>query len=144
MGISRYRGASPAVLQVLIYPVLDYHFDTPSYRQNAEGYLLTRVGMEWLWKQYLARDEDGREPYASPMRAADLGNLPPALIITAEYDPLRDEGEAYAERLRDAGVPVTLSRYDGMIHGFFRRTAEFDKAKVAVAEVAHALKRAFA
>jgi acetyl esterase len=142
--MARDRGSFRPVLQVLIYPILDYNFNTPSYGENAEGYLLTRATMEWFWACYLERAEDGWHPYASPLRAEDLEGLPAALVMTAEYDPLRDEGEAYAARLRAAGVPVTLSRYDGMIHAFFRRTALFDKAQAAMQEVADALKRAFA
>jgi len=142
--MARDRAAVQPSLQVLIYPIVDYNLDTPSYLENAEGYFLTRDTMRWFWQCYLERDEDGFHPYASPLRAEVLTGLPPALIITAEYDPLRDEGEAYAARLRDAGVPVTLTRYDGMIHAFFRRTAQFDKARIAMQEAADALKQAFA
>lgn len=141
--LARDRQAPMPVLQVLIYPITDYNFDTPSYAENADGYLLTLSTMKWFWEQYLPDEEAGREPYASPLRAEDLSGLPPALVITAQYDPLRDEGEAYAGRLREAGVPVTLTRYDGVIHAFFRKTAQFDKAKMALAEVAGALRRAF-
>lgn len=142
--MARDRGMFQPVLQVLIYPVTDYSFHTPSYLENAEGYLLTREDMRWFWGHYLADAEDGDHPYASPLRASSLSGLPAALVITAEYDPLRDEGEAYAARLRTAGVPVTLSRYDGMIHAFIRLTNRFDKARAAVREVADALKQAFA
>ena len=130
-------------LQVLVYPVIDFRFDTPSYEENAKNYGLTREKMRWYWNCYLAREEDGAEPYASPVRAANLAGLPPALIITAQHDPLRDEGEAYARRLRQCGVEVTLSRYDGMIHGFFRREAIFDRAKEAIQEVATTLHETF-
>ncbi len=138
------RAAFRPVLQALIYPVVDFRFDTASYHQCAEGYLLTRNDMKWFWANYLARAEDGSQPYASPLRAENLGDLPPALVITAEYDPLRDEGEAYATRLSEAGVPVTLIRYEGMIHGFLRHTARFDRARVALHEMAGVLKQAFA
>lgn len=142
--MARDRASFLPVLQVLIYPIVNYDLNTPSYRENGEGYFLTRETMEWFWECYLRVEEDGRQPYASPLRAESFAGLPAALVITAEYDPLRDEGEAYAARLRDAGVPVTLTRYEGMIHAFFRRTAEFDKASAAMQEVSNALKRAFA
>jgi len=142
--MARDRQTFQPVLQVLVYPITDYNVDATSYQENAEGYLLTRASMKWFWECYLADEEDGRQPYASPLRARDFGDLPPALVITAEYDPLRDEGEAYAARLRDAGVPVTLTRYDGMIHAFIRRTAIFDKARTAMQQVADALKQVFA
>ena len=141
--MARDRQTFKPALQVLIYPITDYSLDTPSYLENAEGYLLTRASMKWFWECYLAHEEDGDQPYASPLRAGDLSRLPPALVITAEHDPLRDEGEAYAARLREAGVPVTSTRYDGMIHAFIRRTAIFDKARTAMQEVADALKQAF-
>jgi acetyl esterase len=140
---ARDERAFRPVLQVLIYPIMDFCFDTPSYRQNADGYMLTRADMRWFWRCYLAREEDGRQPYASPLRAEDLRGLPPALVITAEYDPLRDEGETYAARLREAGVTVTLTRYPGMIHGFIRRTAQFDKARRGLREIGEALRAAF-
>lgn len=142
--MARDRGTPPPTFQALIYPVTDYDLDTPSYRENATGYILTRAGMRWFFRQYLAREEQGREPYASPLRAPSLAGLPPALVITAECDPLRDEGEAYAARLRDAGVPVTLTRYPGIFHGFIRMTNILDKAKAARDEVAGALRKAFA
>jgi acetyl esterase len=127
-----------------VYPVTDCNLDTPSYRENATGYILTREGMRWFFGHYLAREEQGREPYASPLRATSLAGLPPALVQTAEYDPLRDEGEAYAARLRDAGVPVTVTRYPGVFHGFLRMTNILDKARAARDEIAGALRKAFA
>jgi acetyl esterase len=139
----RDRGVPLPALQVLIYPILDYDVETPSYRAYAQGYLLTRDAMKWFWKQYLLRDADGYEPYASPLRASDLAGLPPALVMTAEFDPLRDEGEAYAQRLKSSGVPTRLVRYDGMIHGFLRRLTTFPAAKAALAEVSRELRSAF-
>jgi acetyl esterase len=142
--MARERDGPTLVHQVLIYPVTDHELETPSYVENATGYVLTREGMRWFWNHYLARESQGREPYASPLRASSLAGLPSALVITAEYDPLRDEGEAYAARLRDAGVPVTLTRYPGMIHGFVRMTRILDKAKTALDEIAGSLQKAFA
>jgi acetyl esterase len=100
--------------------------------------------MRWFWDQYLSDSSEGKHPFASPLQAAMLAGLPPTLVITAEFDPLRDEGEAYGDRLRQAGVPVVVSRYDGMIHGFFGMSLIMDKAKQAVGEVAGALKAALA
>lgn len=116
--MARDRGGPRLRLQVLVYPVVDCARNTPSYRANAEGYFLTAAHMRWYWEQYLGT-ADGSHPYASPLRARDMSGLPPAYVVTAEFDPLRDEGEAYAQRLREAGVPVTARRYDGMFHGFF-------------------------
>jgi acetyl esterase len=99
--------------------------------------------MRWFWDHYLERAEDGESPLASPLRAHDLGDLPPATVLTAEFDPLRDEGEAYAGRLRNAGVPTELLRYPGMFHGFFARTDAIDRAKQAVDDAASALRKAF-
>ena len=142
--MARDRGGPALVYQALIYPVTNHSLDTPSYHENATGYVLTREAMRWFWRHYLARDEQGREPLASPLMAPSLAGLPPALVITAACDPLRDEGEAYAARLRDAGVPVTLTRYDGMFHGFIRMTRFLDKARAAVDEVGGSLRKAFA
>ena len=103
--------------QILFYPVTEHSYDTISYHENAEGYFLTKDSMVWFWNHYL-QEESGEHPYASPLRAKDVSGLPPALVVTAEYDPLRDEGEAYAKKLFDAGVGVTLKRYEGLIHGF--------------------------
>lgn len=105
--------------QLLVYPVTDARFDTASYRDNAEGYLLSRKTMEWFWDLYAPNAQDRLHAYASPLRADSWVTLPPALVLTAEYDPLRDEGEAYANALRSAGVQVTQTRYPGLIHGFF-------------------------
>ncbi len=141
--MARERGGPPLVHQVLIYPVTDHNLHTPSYLENATGYVLTREGMRWFWNHYLAREAQGGEAYASPLRAPSLAGLPPALVITAECDPLRDEGEAYAARLRNAGVPVTVTRYAGMFHGFVRMTRILDKARTALDEIAGSLQKAF-
>ncbi|HVZ09564.1 alpha/beta hydrolase [Rhodopila sp.] len=121
--------------QLLIYPVTDYHDPgTPSMVENAEGYGLTRDGMIWFWGHYLVEPSHGTHPHASPLRADDLRGLPPAMVITAQYDPLRDEGEYYADKLRAAGVPVVMKRWDGMNHGFFNLPGVVDRATQAVDE----------
>ena len=141
---ARDGGGPPLVFQLLVYPVTDYSFSTPSYRDNADGYLLTKDSMVWFWDHYLRTEADGQDHRASPLRASDLTGLPPALVITAEYDPLRDEGEAYAARLQESGVSVTCTRYDGMIHGFYGLTAVVDQARKAVDESVAALRASFA
>ena len=141
--MARDRGTPRLRLQLLVYPVTDARMNTASYRDNADGYFLTRDMMQWFWNHYLRSAADGENPYASPLRATDLRALPPAVVMTAEYDPLRDEGEAYAAQLRAAGVPVQLTRYPGMIHGFFGMASIMDQAKTAIAEAAAALRRAF-
>jgi acetyl esterase len=140
--MARERGGPPLAFQLLVYPITDFNLDTPSYRENGTGFHLTRDDMIWCWGHYLSNELEGYHPYASPLRADDFLGLPPALILTAEYDPLRDEGEAYARKLKDAGVPVRLKRYDGMIHGFVRRTDLLDKAREALDDVASALREA--
>ena len=141
--MARDRGGPDLCFQLLVYPVTNRDFSTPSYAENATGYMLTTRSMEWFWRQYVKSEDDGANPYASPLRAKDLSGLPPALCITAEFDPLRDEGEAYAQGLRDAGVAVTTSRYDGVIHGFFGMGALIDRANDAVDEACAALRAAF-
>ena len=132
----RDEGGPPLRGQLLLYPVTDYHTPpTPSYLANANGYLLTRDIMIWFWAHYLDDPSQASHPHAAPLRAPDLRSLPPALVITAEFDPLRDEGERYAERLEQAGVPTMLSRYDGMIHGFCMLGALFAESRRAMDEV---------
>jgi acetyl esterase len=114
-----------------------------SHVENASGYFLTTESMRWFYDHY-AGDADRSERYIAPIKEADLSGLPPALVITAEFDPLRDEGEAYAQRLRDAGVPAESVRYDGQIHGFFSMTSVLDRAKDAQAAAAAALRGALA
>jgi acetyl esterase len=142
--MARDRGGPRLVHQLLVYPVTDAAMDTASMRENAEGYFLTRDAMAWFWSHYVPSVAARAHPYASPLRAPDLRGLPPALVITAEFDPLRDEGEAYAARLREAGVPVDLTRYGGMIHGFFSMGGRLDRGRAAVDEAARALRAAFA
>jgi acetyl esterase len=142
--MARARGGPRLVHQLLVYPVTDGAMDTPSYRENADGYFLTRDGMVWFWNHYVSDPAARANPHASPLRAPDLRGLPPALVMTAEFDPLRDEGEAYARRLEEAGVPVTLTRYDGMIHGFFGMAGALGRGRDAIDEAARALRAAFA
>ncbi|HEX3567829.1 MAG TPA: alpha/beta hydrolase [Acidimicrobiales bacterium] len=136
-----HRSGPSVRFQLLIYPVLAHAFDTGSYLDNATGYFLTAEHMRWYWDQYLADPADGRNQYASPLFAEDLSGLPAAHIITGEHDPLRDEGEAYAGRLREAGVDVTNVRYGGMFHGFFTLGRVLPAAAVATSS-AHAALRA--
>ena len=140
---ARDAGGPSLVHQLLIYPVTDYNFDTRSYADNAEGYMLTRAAMQHYWRLYLRDGSDGADFRASPLRARDFGNLPPALVITAEFDPLRDEGRAYADRLREAGTPVVYREYPGMVHGFVTSAGVLDAGKQAVREATAALKDAF-
>jgi acetyl esterase len=118
--MAKERGGPPIQRQVLFYPVTDAAFDTPSYHQFAEGYHLRRDAMQWFWDQYTANPGERNEITASPLRASieQLRGLPPALVITAEADVLRDEGEAYAAKLRAAGVCVTAVRFLGTLHDF--------------------------
>jgi acetyl esterase len=129
--------------QLLMYPALDAALQTNSMAECAEGYLLTRDDMVWFWGHYLRGDQDRSNPYACPSAARDLSGLPPAMIITAEFDPLRDEGEAYAQRLEEAHVPVVLKRYEGMTHGFMSMASIVDKGRKAIEEAASHLKAAF-
>lgn len=114
--MARDKGGPSISAQVLHVPVTDHNYSYPSYTENAEGLLLTRASMVWFWDHYLPNAEAGHEAYASPIQADDLSGLPPALVQTAEYDPLRDEGEAYAAALAAAGNDVTARRYDGVVH----------------------------
>jgi acetyl esterase len=140
----RAEGGPSIVGQLLIYPVANYHTPgTPSYRENADSYGLTRDTMIWFWDHYLTDPSEAALPYVSPLRARDLSGLPPALVVTAEYDPLRDEGEHYAEKLRTAGTPAITSRWDGMNHGFFFWVGRVDKAAEAMAESCQWLRQIF-
>jgi len=130
--------------QVLVYPVTHHDFGTPSYTENADGYLLTRTMMDWFWNQYVRDENDSKNPYVSPLLAKDLSGLPAAVVYTAEFDPLRDEGEAYAKRLKEAGVSVSQKRYDGQIHAFFQMGGVFPAAADAISDAAAHLKKAFA
>jgi acetyl esterase/lipase len=130
---ARLRGDTPAIAaQLLIYPPTDYPLSTQSHRDNGEGYILTTADMEWYWNQYCPDVAQRQDPMASPLRANDLRGLPPAVVVTAEFDPLRDEGEAYTQRLAEAGVPVDARRFDGMLHGFVSAVGVIDGATEAM------------
>ncbi|WP_425247289.1 alpha/beta hydrolase [Streptomyces sp. NEAU-NA10] len=146
--MAKERGDVPLVQQVLFYPVTDASFDTPSYHQFATGYFLRRDAMQWFWDQYTTDEAERAQITASPLRATteQLTGLPPALVITAEADVLRDEGEAYANKLREAGVPVTAVRYQGIIHDFVMLNAlrPTPAAEAAVNQAVGTLRTAFA
>ena len=142
--MARDRGGPSLVYQLLIYPATDYYLPgTPSVKENAEGYMLTRNDMIWFLGHYMSSEADIKHPYIFPLRAEDLSGLPPAMVITAEYDPLRDEGEPYAVRLEQAGVTVQATRYHGTIHGFISLAAMIDLGKQALADAAAGLRSAF-
>lgn len=136
---ARDFGGPRIAAQLLLYPITNYAFDTDSYEENAEGYLLTKRGMQWYWEHYLERELDGHHPYASPLQARDVSGLPPAVVVTAGYDPLRDEGAAYADRLESAGVSVHHAHYDAMHHAFISFPT-LDASREALLEVGDALR----
>jgi acetyl esterase len=136
----RDRGGPPIALQLLIYPVTDRNFETVSYREFASGFGLTRANMQWFWDCYLPVGSGIPDPQAAPLRAASLKGLPPAFVLSAEFDVLRDEGEAYARRLHKEGVPVRGLRFLGMNHGFIRMAALFPQADHALSVCADALR----
>lgn len=146
--LAKDRGGPKIAHQILFNPATDMMSDTPSMREFADGYFLTISAMKWFGKQYLPDAESALKPTASPLRATieQLRGLPPALVFTAEFDPLRDQGEAYAQRLAEAGVRVTGVRYVGMIHGFtmLHAFAKAPATQAAIAQANHALRRAFA
>ena len=127
----RDEAAHPLAYQMLIYPCNGVDFDTPSYLANADDYGLTRDGMMWLWEQYLNNEAERSNPYAVPLNATNFVGLAPAVLITAEYDVLHDDGVMYAEKLRGAGVPVTYKDFPGMIHGFFNYGSVIDEGIIA-------------
>jgi acetyl esterase/lipase len=142
--MARERGGPQLAFQLLIYPATDCADDTASQREFAQvspDYLLSRADMEWFWGHYLGPN-DRRNPIACPSLAKSLANLPPAFVQTAELDPLRDEGEAYAEALRKAGVSAKLKRYNGVCHGFFSMASMIDKGRQAVADACAELRSA--
>jgi len=142
--LARDQGGPKLAFQVLVYPVTDFNLETESYRQNGEHYFLTTAMMKWFWNHYIRTEADGQDWRASPLRAEDLSNLPPAFVVTAEFDPLRDEGEAYAHRLLSSGNTVTLKRYAGQIHGFFTMPGAMPAGRQAIEDAAALLRQAFA
>lgn len=126
---ARDEGGPQIAFQCLLYPVTDCDVSRPSYAANGTGYILETPAMEWFWDTYCPDASQRQEPYASPIRASDLSNLPPALVVTAEFDPLRDEGEAYADALQAAGNDARWVRYDGMVHDFFATAAVFESSR---------------
>jgi len=139
--MARDKGTPSLVFQLLIYPATDFVHETQSSRENTD-FFLTKDDMVWFGSLYLRSETDGSSPQASPLLAEDFSGLPPALVITAEFDPLRDEGEAYAERLSQAGVDAVCTRYEGMIHGFI--SLPFEQGKKGRREAIAALRSAFA
>jgi acetyl esterase len=139
---ARDAGGPELAFQLLIYPATEHDVDKPSAIQNAEGYLLQRESVRWFWAHYLDGATDEPDWRASPLRAESLAGLPPALVVTAEFDPLRDDGRLYAERLRADGVKVTYSNYDGMVHGFYWMLAVVDRTRDLHAEIAREVRAA--
>jgi acetyl esterase len=142
--LARDSGGPRPAMQLLIYPATDADDSHPSRRLFAEGFLLTRADMEWFEENYLADPADAADPRVTVLRVEDLSGLPPAYVATAGFDPLRDEGEAYAQRMREAGVPVALRRQPGLIHSFANLTAVSRTARAAMLEVAGALRMGLA
>ncbi|MGI8665180.1 MAG: alpha/beta hydrolase [Jatrophihabitans sp.] len=141
--LAKRQGGPGLAAQLLIYPNTRYGADTDSMRENDDPSMFNRRSVDWYWAHYLADPSDGLDPLASPLLAEDLSELPPALVITAEYDPLRDEAEQYAQRLRADGVPTELSRYDGVMHGFFTMSGVLDSGRDAVSQAADFLRAQF-
>ena len=135
-------GGPRIALQILLYPVTDLVSESQSYADLADGYMLTRDSMRWFRAQYLAKEQDAADWRVSPLRAPSLAGLPPALVVTAGYDPLRDEGEAYARRLREAGVSVDAVSFGGMIHGFVPMGRLIDTAFRGVSLITGSLRQA--
>jgi acetyl esterase len=140
--LSRDRSGPRLKYQLMIYPWVSFYDESPSMQQYAKDHFLTRAGLDWFRENYLPSKEAGLEPSASPLNATNLQGLPPAMIVTAECDPLRDQGEAYAHKLGGAGIPVELKRYEGMIHPFVNLAGVVDTAKTAIADAGSALRAA--
>ena len=141
--LARDTGGPALAGQLLVYPNTLYDSDTASMHEGTDPFMFNRTSVGWYWGHYLPDRSAGDDPRASPLRTPDLSGLPPALVITAEHDPLRDEGEAYAERLEQSGVPVTRTRYQGMVHGFFAMAGTLDAGAEAIDEAAGQLRSWF-
>lgn len=138
---ARDSGGPALAFQLLVYPLVDFTDESPSMRDYADGHFLTEAGLHWFANHYLPPSVDRRQPWVSPLHT-NLKGLPPALVMTAECDPLRDQGETFAKRLQDAGVLAELKRYDGMFHPFFSLPGAIDGGKTAIADAAAALRKA--
>ncbi len=141
--LARDNGGPDLAFQLLVYPAVDMDFSRPSIDENADGYVLTKDHMIWFRGHYLRSEADRDDFRASPLLASNHSGLPPALVITAEFDPLRDEGRDYAETLQAAGVDATLSNYEGQVHVFFQLSPILDGGRQAVDEACAALREAF-
>jgi acetyl esterase len=141
--LARDRGGPRLAGQALVYPNTDYTARDGSLRENTDPWLFNATSVDWYWSHYLRSPDDGRDPRVSPALARDHSGLPPALVVTAEFDPLRDQGERYADALERSGVPVERHRYEGMVHGFFVATGALDAARDAQTLVAHRLRAWF-
>lgn len=142
--LARDSGGPTIKFQLLAYPVTDADLDTGSYRANGEGYLLTKDGMAWFWDQYCPKHSDRTNPKAAPLRAKNFNALPAALVMTAEFDPLRDEGAAYTEKLKAAGGAAEYVCFDGLIHDFLGMSRVLSAAKPPMDKAVTALRDAFA
>ncbi len=141
--LAKEAGGPALVYQLLAYPVTNFDLETPSYQENAEGYFLTADTMRWFWDLYLNDQSEGADPKASPLLREDVSGLPPGIVIAPEYDPLRDESEAYGRRLQEAGVDFEVWRAEGMIHGFLGMTSVISEAKDAIDRLGEKLNKAF-
>ncbi|TQC42931.1 alpha/beta hydrolase [Rhodococcus sp. WS4] len=140
---ARDEGGPTLTCQVLTYAVIDPHADTPSREQFGEGYVITSAGLDWFWNHYLQDPQDAENPLAVPSKAASLAGLPPTLILSMEYEVARDEAEAYGKKLADAGVPVEIIRFDGLVHGVYWISGAVPRATEIRSDVAEFLTRQF-
>jgi acetyl esterase len=140
--MARDRGGAKPAFQLLIYPAVDFSGDFPSHKEMGSSYLLTRPMMDWFRAQYLNSEAETADWRVSPLKASSFANLPPAYLCTAGFDPLRDEGKAYADRLRAEGTPVTYREFDSLIHGFVGFTGTISAAARAMDEIALATRQA--